>query len=303
MARDFVFRPAAGEDGELRFGVSEIEEFARCDILARSSATNPEVHARNVVAALRATARGGTITLAEYDRAVEHVKQRHRARSLGFSGLKPLHAQDGRYTQTVVFSVPYHARYGLFHVGRARKFAPPGLDAALLEPLLPACYELRGHGPAAGIQALVEHLDRLAALLGHSCQDQIDAGCDDPPGDFTYRRWYFLAPNESSQLFPVDRETGQVHGPEGRFPLHEFLKTHMHHSPLDAFVEHSERSFLDPGACAGGAPSCTGSVSDEEDSDDELRFRFTNRRTESWLADASGRRRQRAPASGDAPAP
>jgi len=135
------------------------------------------------------------------------MQQRH-SHSIG--NLDSLQSQqDGRYTLSIVFHVPYHAQYGFFNLSYVRKFPSKNLDAALLQPIL-QCYELRGHGVAVGIHASVEHLQQLAELLRLCCKGTIPLGPDASLRSFTYEHWYLFAPNESSQLFPVNRETNHI---------------------------------------------------------------------------------------------
>jgi hypothetical protein len=77
---------------------------------------------------------------------------------------------------------------------------------------------------------------------------------------FTYHSWYFLAPHESSGLFPVDRKYNRVQLESGaRVNRFDFVNEHFPANKyLDVDVEHHPESLLRE--VSPKCPTCDGSI-------------------------------------------
>ncbi|CAI4214555.1 unnamed protein product [Parascedosporium putredinis] len=247
-----------------------------------------------------------TISTSTYIRLCSHLATRH-GRSLGTD----LRYRLPRTPSTIHFStclqVPYHPRYGLVNVWLLQHMVPPGVRKSIFEPISSNLYELRGFPAVAGVHIGTRHLEQAVAAMG-LCLDnhQVDIGkaTKTMPEKFASQDWYFIAPNESSEVFPVHRSTEIVHSisdSDFRVKLAEFIPSHMHRGhALDAIIGYEVASLMSGSEGQDESPetTCDGSLTSES----EVGFRFGTRkrceedgvedshRTKSWVMDSASRR-------------
>ena len=142
----------------------------------------------------------------------------------------------------VTFKAPYHPCYGLVNVIRLQHLASPQLCQSIFQPIEDRA-EVRGLPAIEGVCVGVSHLERLAEALQLRIKDSHVERLPNIPFDqYSAEDWYFLAPNESSELYPVNRISDMVDrasDPSFNASLSSFLKTHFHpghrHHALTSF--------------------------------------------------------------------
>ena len=221
---------------------------------------------------------GEYIDADSYDHLCDHLKKQHHiALSLESlaSQLPSLSVQKGSFTLCVIFQVPYNVRYGIFNVEYLVWIEPLVRGSPRLRHLEPKSLEIRGNKKLQGVYLSADHLTDIAQALELSFDENSIQERTDPAMErYSHPDWYFEAPHESSQIFPVMRSTGEVHlGPEKRISFKNFLETFFpDKAQLDAVVEHDPRWLITTTSPSEIEYSCQGSMDQSEVLGLELNF-------------------------------
>lgn len=273
--------------------VEDVKEYLAKDaVLCAGRAPSPiEIQSliQNALTALGHCFQGSVISVSDYNRFVDHMKTKHSS-SIG-SGLAlslPKTDFGSSITLKICFKVPYQARYGLVNVEYLRNLAAASSGSDIFQPLLEHCCEVRGFREAQGVYVAASHFSYIAeALQLRFDSKQIHEIRDTSLDKFTYQSWYLLAPNESSEIFPVNRTTGGVHRGNSVLPLHRFLEEYFPKGTyLDSQTVHNPEQLIAPQAMEQVPYSCEGSVG--PCSSDPLAFR----KIKSVGAEAVAKKRQ-----------
>lgn len=246
----------------------------------------------------------------QYERFCSHIRRRH---GLDFTleslSLEPLSPKDSRgqtisaVTLRVDFHVPYNARYGIINLKYLWRIDTATLTSQIPLNIIQSSLEVRGYPKAQGVYVSVDHFPALASALElqfdkFTIQKERDSSMD----EFTYHKYFLLAPNESSELFTVDRQSLKVRLKSGKdlqmaefiakyFPDKEYLNSVVEHDPRLLF---EQRILSEPYSFEGLAePS--------EDSENHLRFRRVRQpassrgteKIEEWVEGISSANRKR----------
>jgi hypothetical protein len=170
--------------------------------------------------------------------------------------------------------VPYKPRFGFVNIEYLRWLAPPSLDPEIFRPFLESCLEFRGLPAAQGVYIPVTYLNDgiFEALRLRFDARQVVEKRDKSLDEYTHNNWYLLAPTESSDLYPVRRETQRMHFRSAEMSLAQFLKEYFpKNTYLDSQIPHKPEWLVMPNRVEQRLGSCQGSVSLDSS---RHRFRF-----------------------------
>jgi len=235
---------------------------------------------RDVQMTLSTITDNGYVERNKYERFCSLIGKRHGLDfSLELLSLKLKDSEDQSIsvaTMKIDFRVPYNARYGIINLEYLR-----GIDAATFTSRIPrniiqSSLEVRGDPKAQGVYVSVDHFSALASTLGlqfdrFTIQKERDSSMD----CFTYHKYYLLAPNESSELFAVDRQSRKVRLKSGEnLQKAEFLEKYFPDKGyLNSVVEHDPTSLFEPRTLSPSEPSSfEGLAEPSEDSENRLKF-------------------------------
>lgn len=253
----------------------------------------------------------GYVECNNYERFCSHIGKRHGLDSTLISliwELLPLKDSRGQpmsaVTLKVDFHVPYNARYGIINLKYLCRIDTATLASQIPLNIIQSSLEVRGYPKAQGVYVSVDHFPALASALGlqfdkFTIQKERDSSMD----DFTYHKYYLLAPNESSELFAVDRQSRKVRlKPGGDLQKAEFVAKHFPNKEcLNSMVEHDPRSLFEHKALSSEPYSFEDLAEPSEDSENHLEFRRRqpgssrgDKGIEDWVEGTqSAKRRQR----------
>ncbi len=300
VTKAFSFRHTSREDVSY-LDAEDVKQYLSKDAVRGAGKAPSSSQVKSLVqtafAALEPCIGEGGITTQDYRYFMDHLRARHPNCNVGVR--LSMFLPHRYYIKNPIkfnlrFPVPYLSRYGFINLEYLLHPASPGFDPDVLKPLLPHCFEVRGFSEAQGVYISITHLNLIAERLDLRLEDEYTTGdVDTSLDEYTYQKWYLLAPNPMSKIFPVKRATDQVlisPSPPTYTPLQTFLKDHFDIETLSdsAVVRDPEKLFVAE-AAESQANSCEGSA--EAHSGDLLLFRFSHQPKPSLLLEAKQKRK------------
>jgi hypothetical protein len=283
--------------GETRFclpnetfhlAAEEVKEYLENDAVARArkpaTSTTIQEALQTALKALEGLTEDGFISVKSYLRFAHHTWERHSSAIGDNLKLYLLHdfpsnrlarsPTDSPISLRVSYKVPYKPRFGFVNIEYLRWLAPPSLDPEIFRPFLESCLEIRGLPAAQGVYIPVTYLNDgiFEALRLRFDARQVVEKRDKSLDEYTHNNWYLLAPTESSDLYPVRRETQRMHFRSAEMSLAQFLKEYFpKNTYLDSQIPHKPEWLVMPNRVEQRLGSCQGSVSLDSS---RHRFRF-----------------------------
>jgi hypothetical protein len=210
------------------------------------------------------------------------------------------------------FRVPYNSRYGVFNLDYLTRIDPTVRRHENFRSVVQRSLEIRGVPNGQGMYIAVDHFSALATNLRYEERGILETR-NSSLDEYTHGDWFVIAQNDSSELFPVNRENKKVFvNPTRSMSWPEFLEEFIPSKQyLDASLEHSPDWLFGTAPTSGVTHSCRGSVFPSEESNASLIFarkRPFNRpvkvpnsvesraagqsRTSLWIEDTAKRRKR-----------